>query len=369
VRKLLSYLSFAMVLMVPLAVRAQTSNGALKVTSFPVGASVSVDGVDTGKVTPMTISVAVGTHRVVVSIPNSGWNPDTRTVEVVSGNNDLSVTLLPTLTAGPMGPPGPLGALGPAGPTGSQGPQGPAGSQGPIGLTGATGAAGAPGTPGVAGPAGPAGATGPTGPAGPQGPAGASGLNGMAEFAQPGSFTFIVPPGVTHLSVDLYGAGGGSTLDTLDLGTGGGGAYSATILTVNPNDALTVVVGSGGAAQQACDSGVNGGDTQILGASQAVLAVAHGGTAGLASSGSCGPGAGGAGGTADPAALISHAGAPGAKGLLVFSPYGGAGYLVPGFPFQSNVNVIGAVVIQVNGQFGAGGSVNPGQGGYALLRW
>jgi len=52
-----------------------------------------VDGADTGKVTPMSISVAVGTHAVVVSIPNSGWNSDTRTVEVVSGNNDLSVNV------------------------------------------------------------------------------------------------------------------------------------------------------------------------------------------------------------------------------------------------------------------------------------
>src|SRR5260370_19261392 len=85
------------------ALRAQTGNGALKVTSFPSGANVSVDNVDTGKVTPMTISLAVGDHVVVVSIPNSGWNPDTRSVTIVSGNNDLSVTLLPVVTTGPMG--------------------------------------------------------------------------------------------------------------------------------------------------------------------------------------------------------------------------------------------------------------------------
>src|SRR5713101_8308547 len=94
---------------VPAVLRAQTTNGALKVTSFPSGANVSVDGVNTGKVTPMNISVAVGTHIVVVAIPNSGWNPDTRTVEVVAGNNDLSVTLLPILTTGPIGPQGPQG--------------------------------------------------------------------------------------------------------------------------------------------------------------------------------------------------------------------------------------------------------------------
>jgi len=127
----------------PLALRADDdSNGALKVTSFPSGAHVAVDGVDTGKVTPMSVSVAVGQHTVVVSIPNSGWKPDTRTFVVVSGNNDLSVTLLPNLAAGPMGP---------AGPKGDPGPQGLAG---PAGATGATGDPGTAGAPGPAGPQG-----------------------------------------------------------------------------------------------------------------------------------------------------------------------------------------------------------------------
>src|SRR6266581_7738754 len=97
---------------VPVALRADSSNGALKVTSFPSGANVSVDGMDTGKVTPMSISVAVGTHTVVVSIPDPRWNPDSRPFTVVAGNNDLSVTLLPNLAIGPIGPPGPTGPPG-----------------------------------------------------------------------------------------------------------------------------------------------------------------------------------------------------------------------------------------------------------------
>src|SRR5260370_2017039 len=127
---------------VPVALRADSSNGALKVTSFPSGANVSVDGVDTGKVTPMSISVAVGMHTVMVSIPNSGWNPDSRPFVVVAGNNDLSVTLLPNLAIGPTGPPGPTG------------PAGPAGSAVPAGATRATGSTGA------TGPARPKGAAG-----------------------------------------------------------------------------------------------------------------------------------------------------------------------------------------------------------------
>src|SRR5262245_13679107 len=127
---------------------AQSGNGSLKVTSFPSGANVAVDGVSTGKATPMSISLPVGDHQVVVFIPNSGWNPDTRTVTVNTGNNDLSVTLLPTLTAGPQGPQGAQGPQGPQGPQGDAGPQGPKGDQG------------AKGDAGPQGPAGPAGSNG-----------------------------------------------------------------------------------------------------------------------------------------------------------------------------------------------------------------
>lgn len=128
---------------------AQSGNGSLKVTSYPTGAVVLIDGVDTGKTTPMSESLTVGEHTVVVRVPNSGWNPDSRVVNVVSGNNDLSVTLLPTVTIGPQGPTGPAGPIGPPGPAGATGAQGPAGLQG------------------LDGPAGPVGPVGPTGPAGP----------------------------------------------------------------------------------------------------------------------------------------------------------------------------------------------------------
>ena len=133
---------------------AQSGSGSLKITSYPSGARVSIDGADTGKTTPMSESLTIGQHTVVVTVPNSGWNPDTRTVTIVSGNNDLSVTLLPALTTGPQGPQGPAGPIGPIGPAGSQGPQGP---QGPPGAVGATGPQGPAGVNGAIGPQGPAG--------------------------------------------------------------------------------------------------------------------------------------------------------------------------------------------------------------------
>src|SRR6266404_4702196 len=266
----MTVLTAALLLMSGRARAEEEEHGRLRVTSFPTNAHVSVDGTDTGKVTPMSIRVSVGKHRVVVSMPNSGWNSDTRTVEVGEGNNDLSVTLLPNVAVGAMGPQGPAGAQGPIGPPG---PQGPAGSQGPKGDTGATGLTGAAGATGPAGPTGlqgpagsqgpkgdtgatgPAGATGATGPAGPTGPTGPTGPQGLTGAAGPtggllgrqefqNSGTFVVPAGVRRLSVELYGAGGGGTvLRCNNGGGGGGGAYTSTVVAVQEGQTLTINVG------------------------------------------------------------------------------------------------------------------------------
>src|SRR5262249_44290825 len=123
-------------------------NGSLKITSFPSGANVTIDGANTGKTTPANITLSVGNHTVVLSIPNSGWNPDSRTVTIIGGSNDLSVTLLPISLTGPKGETGPQG---PKGETGDQGPAGPAGLNGAPGLQGAQGPKGNPGPQGPAG--------------------------------------------------------------------------------------------------------------------------------------------------------------------------------------------------------------------------
>ena len=356
------------VLLLPSRASAQDNHGKLKVSSFPPGANVSLDGKDTGKVTPMSMEVSVGWHKVAVSIPSSGWNPDVRNVEVAAGNNDLSVTLLPILSVGPMGPAGPKGDPGPAGPTGPQGaagvtgPIGPMGSQGPTGNTGPMGAPGATGTAGPAGPTGPTGLAGPHGPAGPPGP----GLNGRHEFQA--TSTFVVPAGVSRLSVELYGGGGGGAVVHCNGGGGGGGgAYTSTILAVQEGQTLTISVGtSGPAGTAAVPLGGNGGDTQVLDANNNMLAVAQGGSAGQPyppAGVTCGTGTpGAAGGAADPNAAISHSG-PSAPSVFTPTNIGAVGYLVPGFP------------VQPNGQVGGGGAgaffppAQAGQGGYALLSW
>ena len=266
--------------------------------------------------------------------------------------------------AGPQGLKGDIGATGPAGAagaTGAAGPVGPIGPQGPQGNMGPTGATGATGT------AGPSGPTGPQGPAGPVGPAG--GLNGSQEFLVSG--TFVVPTGVSRISVDLYGAGGGGTIThCYGGGGGGGGAYTRAFLTVQAGQVLTINVGAGGRPGAVLDAtGNSGGDTQILDANNNLLAVAHGGGGGMpypptgtACYGVAPSGATAAGGAADPNAMISHSGAPAPTGPNTTTG-GGMGYVMHGFPFQPS------------GQFGSGGAAMPisaaqaGQGGYASISW
>ena len=251
---------------------AQTGNGSLKITSFPSGANVAVDGVNTGKVTPMSISLPVGDHIVVVSIPSADWKADIRSVTIISGNNDLSVTLLPTGSAGPQGP---------KGDTGAQGPQGPQG---------------------------------------PPGPAGTGGMNGVQEFDVSGSFT--VPDGVTRIFVELWGAGGNraQALGT-GSGAGGAGAFSASVINVTPGSVYQVSVGQSSWPRFGNPVGPDGGDTELVAPDGTVALFAGGGKGGTgvgtSDSVSTCSGAqlpGGAGGSADPQAMVRHAGASGQDG-------------------------------------------------------
>src|SRR6266446_2502454 len=88
----------------------------LCVTSFPDGATISLDGAAIGTTPMCRNKIAPGAHVVSVSASGSGWQTDSRTIQVLDldGNGrvrdtHLSFTLMPTLTSGPPGPQGPAG--------------------------------------------------------------------------------------------------------------------------------------------------------------------------------------------------------------------------------------------------------------------
>jgi len=60
--------------------------------------------------------------------------------------------------------------------------------------------------------------------------------------------SFVVPPGVTQLRVKMWAAGGGGGItDRLDANSGGGGGgFTNGIVTVQPGELLTLIVGAAG---------------------------------------------------------------------------------------------------------------------------
>jgi hypothetical protein len=63
----------------------------------------------------------------------------------------------------------------------------------------------------------------------------------------PGTYPFVVPTGVIDITIEAWGGGGRGGSRTTDGvgGGGGGGAYSRSVLSVNPGDAYTYIVGQG----------------------------------------------------------------------------------------------------------------------------
>jgi hypothetical protein len=268
--------------------------------------------------------------------------------------------LTPVLvSAGPHGPQGPQGI------PGVPGPQGPQGMQGPAGPAGATGPVGPPGT---AGPAGPPGT-------------GSGGVNGLQEFTQSG--TFNVPAGITHLLVELWGAGGGGgggVDDAVDgffsAGSGGGGGgYTRTVIPVVPSATYNVIVGAGGAGGFAAagsttigTSGASGQSTSVTDSSSTVVATAAGGAGGGPGAVDvvnlqvlCGIGGAGGGGTSSPNSIgRTGTGGQSCSNIVGTSDIGGSGGLPPN-----------GSVVPAGGQGGMGGTVVgvTGSAGYALISW
>ncbi len=139
---------------------------------------------------------------------------------------------------------------------------------------------------------------------------------GVAQTTQTfnSSSTFVVPAGVTSITVEAWGGGGkgGDRTSAGAGGGGGGGAYSKRLVTVVPGNTYTVTVGAGSST-----NGQNGGDSWF-GSNTTVLAKGGNSVGNNTSSGS-------SGGATTIYADVSYSGGDGANGSNGSSRGGGGG--------------------------------------------
>jgi hypothetical protein len=165
---------------------------------------------------------------------------------------------------------------------------------------------------------------------------------GQIEYTTPGTYSWVVPAGVSSICAVCVGGGSGGGTGYLTPnypGSGGALAYNNNIA-VSPGETLTVVVGAGGAgASTAGTNGSPGGISRIHRAGTSLVA-ANGGQ--VNAGGTVAVGSGGAGGAGGASTYSSGSGAGGYTGS------GGAGV--------SAANATGGA--------GSGGGGGGGQGGY-----
>lgn len=107
---------------------------------------------------------------------------------------------------------------------------------------------------------------------------------GQQLFSTVGTTNWLVPEGVTSISVVCIGGGGGGAHSDTSAGRGGGGGGALSYtnnIAVTPNETLTVVVGASGTSI-APDTSSPGGDSSVSrGATVLVLAKGGGGGSGF----------------------------------------------------------------------------------------
>ena len=121
---------------------------------------------------------------------------------------------------------------------------------------------------------------------------GVSSVSFAQTFTDNASGTWVVPTGVTSISVQAWGAGGaggGSTTNGSGGSGGGGGAYAINTFAVTPGQNINYTVGTAGAGSNG--AGTAGNDTTIL------ALTARGGTGGGANQGAIGTGGTATGGS------------------------------------------------------------------------
>jgi hypothetical protein len=115
-------------------------------------------------------------------------------------------------------------------------------------------------------------------------------FNGIKLFNM--SQEWVVPNNINSIFVRVIGGGGGGTSGAspafgacfTDGAGGGSGGYAMGVISVMPNEILTINFGNGGSAPLTCENAENGGDSYIKRGEDEVLVIAYGGYGGTANS-------------------------------------------------------------------------------------
>jgi hypothetical protein len=199
-----------------------------------------------------------------------------------------------------------------------------------------------------------------------------SGTTTTSSYTTAGSSSFVVPAGVSYLTVKVWGAGGGGGAGSGSSGvggSGGGGGYAKGVISVTAGETLTVNVGTGGAKASANGRAGNGGGASAVKRSSTFLVEGGGGGGGAGrrgnTSGTTGN-AGAGGGTTGQPGRSGSAGGPGGGGTQSTGGAGGTG-TASGATGASQAGGNGAstaaCATSVTGTGGAGGTGGGGSGG------
>ncbi len=144
-------------------------------------------------------------------------------------------------------------------------------------------------------------------------------------FSVTGTQNWTCPAGITSVTVECWGAGGGSggVSNVLNAasGGGGGGAYAQSVISVTPGNTHTILVGAGGAGGSTAGTNGAGGGASSFNSN---VVSAAGGSGGSGSTSSTSLGAGGSGGgVAICIGTVKFGGGAGAVGILNLSGGGG----------------------------------------------
>lgn len=197
-------------------------------------------------------------------------------------------------------------------------------------------------------------------------------------FNTQGPDNFVVPAGVTSISVKAWGAGGGGGAggSTGTGGTGGGGGYVAGNIAVTPGETLTIYVGGGGKGggnvSNTGSGGGGGGYSSVYRGGTPLMVIAGGGGGGgsrIATTGAAGGAGGGTTGQAGSTAY-SNNGAGGGGGTQSAGGSAGTGGNNSGTVGSSLTGGLGAdgrrsASTGADGGGGLGGLQSGGNGGLA----